>query len=78
MSAPLNGTQPTVVSEEQLNQLEHELLAVFTRARPGSGAYSGSSHVTHPSTSSLPDQQSSSRDHLHLVYFLLTVILRYS
>lgn len=64
MPAPPDGFQHAVVSEEQLNQLEVELLAVFTKARPGSGAYSNSNHVTHPSTSSLPDPQSFSMRHL--------------
>lgn len=51
-----DGFEPSIVSEEDLKKLEDELLAVFTEARPGTGAYSN--HATNPSTSSLPDPDS--------------------
>jgi hypothetical protein len=59
MTAPSDVSQPSTVSEEDLNKLEDELLAAFTKGRIGGGAYIGSNHITNPSTSSLPDPHSS-------------------
>jgi hypothetical protein len=57
MPAP-SELEPSMVSAADLSKLEDELLTVYTKTRIGSGAYSGSSHVTNPSTSSLPDPHS--------------------
>jgi hypothetical protein len=72
MPTPPDGSQPSMVSEEDYNKLEDELLAVFSKGRIGSGAYGGSNHITNPSTSSLPDPQSYRMYRFQLLYALLS------
>lgn len=60
-----------MVSQEELSKLEDELLATFAKARPRSGAYSGSNHVTNPSTSSLPDPSAFSMYRFQLFFLCL-------